>query len=524
MAKRTRWVLTVSSGILAALPWWGAPGALLLVCFLPLLLIEESLERDGLGVLGVLPYSFIFFLTWNLVATWWIARIHFAGGVSVIMLNSIIMCLVFLLYSRIRRTTGQGAAVLVILWMGFEFLHHRGDLSWPWLSLGNGLASGIRIIQWYEYTGSSGGSLWIMVVNAMLFGTIRHLAVNRNFRTLFPRIIMLLLTVVIPPSISLNLLRSNHENSGQTGFLILQTDLDPYEVKYSGISNNQRLEMLLELAGKNMEQGVSYIVSPETSLDSIWLSDPDDKLIEKVSGFMEKHPGRGMILGATTFKTVPDSARSFVTRRGEDGKFFDVYNSALLFFPGRPLVKYHKYYLANGVEQIPFQRIFGFARRMSVNLGGVTGSLKRGPGPRVIAPLADDLPAIGILICFESAYGEYSASMVRLGAELLVVMTNDGWFRNTGGYRQHLRLSRIRAVESRRSIVRSANSGISCHISQSGKITDRLEWQEEGALLVMADRNKRITFFTSSGDYIGRIALFLSGLLVLNFFVRKLIS
>lgn len=521
MGIKTRWILAVSAGIITALPWWGATGMLLLISFVPLLLIEESTAAKGDGPLSAFPFAAVFFLGWNLVASWWIARINLPGGMSVIIVNAAIMTLIFMLFAWIKKTTGGGVVILIILWTGFEFLHHRGDLSWPWLSLGNGLASDIMMVQWYEFTGVTGGTLWVLTVNAMVFEIVRHYNKYRTFRTQYLRILIILPVVVIPPLIALNLFNSYEGRSGSSGFLVVQTALDPYENKYSGISNSQRLEKLLRLAENNITPEVDYIITPETSIDSIWLSDAGDGLKKRVSGFLDRYRDKGLLLGATTFDYVKGHEKSYVTRTDEDGRLFDVYNSAVLFAAGEPISAYHKYYLANGVEQVPFQSITGWAGKFAINMGGVSGSLKKGPGPEVIRSPLDDSLIMGTIICFESAYGEHSASLVRKGAEILVVMTNDGWFRNTGAYMQHLRLSQIRAIETRRSVIRVANMGISCHISPAGKITEELDWQEEGTLFVKAGRSSQLTFYASAGDFIGRIALFFSILLILHHFIKR---
>jgi apolipoprotein N-acyltransferase len=523
MKNSTKWLLCISTGVVTALPWWGAPGILLFICFVPLMMVERSVRAEGGGVLSVLPYSFVFFLCWNLFATWWIARIHIAGGMSVIIINSAIMSMVFLLYSWIRKSTGRGGVILVILWLGFEFIHHRGDLSWPWLTLGNGLASDINLIQWYEYTGVAGGSLWVLSVNVIIFNVIRHYGISKDIRTQFMRVLVLFAAIIVPVAVSLVRVKTYAGSNREAGFLILQTNLDPYEDKYSGIGNSQRLDILLALAEENMREGVRYIVSPETSVDSFIISCPGDKMQEKVFGFLEKHPGTGFIIGATSIKPVTEAQRTIVTRIDSDGNLFDVFNSALFFFKDNPLIAYNKYYLANGVEQIPFQRILNLPQRLSIDLGGVSGSLKRGEGPGVVISPPDSL-ALGPLICFESAYGEYAASKVRKGAEIFILLTNDGWFKNTGAYRQHLQLARIRAVETRRSIIRSANYGISCYISPTGKVEAWLDWQEQGALFVNANTNSVKTFYASSGDFTGRTALFFSVLLILNMLVRKKIT
>jgi apolipoprotein N-acyltransferase len=519
--------MTVSGAAMASLPWWSQAWPFLLVCFIPLLLVEQDIRKESGGKFAVLPFAFGFFFLWNLLVTWWLARIHFAGGMTVIILNAAVMSAVFLLFSAVRKTTGGGVAVFVILWTAFEFLHHRGDLSWPWLSLGNGLAGNARIIQWYEYTGMTGGSLWVLMVNAMLFtGITGYPRFTRRRRailigTLVPA------TVILPLAVSLYQYNNYDIREGgpeKKSFLVLQPVIDPYAGNSGGISNMHRLEQLLGMAAEETGPDIDIIITPETSVDSVWIDDPGDAIILRISEFMNLYNPAIIIAGATTFHHVPPAGKSVTTRQDKHGRHYEVQNSALYFLSGKLQEAYHKYYLANGVEQVPFGRLSGALERLTVDLGGVSGSLKPGEGASVFSPVSDqygEYPVLGTLICFESSYGEYAGQMVGKGAEILLVISNDGWFKNTGAYRQHLRMSVIRAVETRRDIVRSANAGVSCHISGRGDITARLDWWQEGALIVHPAANDKMTFFVRSGDYTGRAALFFAFLVILNFIVRR---
>ena len=113
------------------------------------------------------------------------------------------------------------------------------------------------------------------------------------------------------------------------------------------------------------------------------------------------------------------------------------------------------------------------------------------------------------LICYESVYGDYVSYFTARGADILCVITNDGWWGDTPGYKQHRSFSRIRAIENRRSIARSANTGISCFIDQKGNVISELGWDERGVIEASLNRNKEITFFVRYGDVIGRISIFL---------------
>jgi apolipoprotein N-acyltransferase len=519
----TRLAMTVGGGLITALPWWDFPGILLLVSFIPLLLVEEDVQKKDEGLPAVLFYSFGFFITWNIIVTWWLARIHLIGGISVILLNSALMSLVFMLYSAIKKGTGSGAGILVILWTGFEYLHHSGDLSWPWLSLGNGLAVNAAAVQWYEYTGMTGGTLWVLLVNVMLLAVVKpgfwH---GKGKQATVFGVILPVILIALPYAVSLHIYRTWDPAAGRYSFLILQPVADPYGDKFSGRTNEQRLDQLLELARKNIYPGIDFIVTPETSVDSIWITDPGNEILGRFREFSSEYPGTGLIVGATTFSSVGCGEQSFTTRINESGELYEVQNSVVYFERGEYSGVYHKHHLANGVEQVPFQEFFSFLRWFSVDLEGVSGSMKAGPGAEVLVWPHHDSITMASLICFESSYGNYAAGMVVRGAEIIVVLSNDGWFRDTGAYRQHLRLSRIRAVETRRDIVRAANTGISCHITSRGDITGSLGWWEQGAVVVHAAANNEKTFYVRSGDFTGRAALFFSFLLILNLAVRKL--
>jgi apolipoprotein N-acyltransferase len=122
---------------------------------------------------------------------------------------------------------------------------------------------------------------------------------------------------------------------------------------------------------------------------------------------------------------------------------------------------------------------------------------------------------VAAVICYESIYGEFIGRFVRNGAELIFVITNDGWWGDTPGHRQHFSFSRLRAVETRRSIARSANTGISAFINQRGDVLQESEYWVPAVLKQSMNANSNITFYSMNGDYLARIASFISVMLLL---------
>ena len=132
---------------------------------------------------------------------------------------------------------------------------------------------------------------------------------------------------------------------------------------------------------------------------------------------------------------------------------------------------------------------------------------------------------IGCAICYESVYGEFCTGYVKKGARALTIITNDAWWGDTPGYKQHLSYASLRAIETRRDIARCGNTGISAFINQRGDVVSQSDWWERETLEGMVYLNNEKTFFVQNGDIAGRAAtlLFLLLLLVLvvRFIIRK---
>jgi apolipoprotein N-acyltransferase len=166
-----------------------------------------------------------------------------------------------------------------------------------------------------------------------------------------------------------------------------------------------------------------------------------------------------------------------------------------------------------GVENFPYksllQPILGDAM---IDLGG-TVSTKTTQTERSVFTNVKGV-SLAPIICYESVYGSYVSDYVTNGAQFLAIITNDAWWNNTQGHKQHLSLARLRAIENRKWIARSANTGISAIINPTGDIVQSLGYDKEGVLKGKVYPNDTITFYAKQGDYLARIAIFM-GLAVL---------
>jgi apolipoprotein N-acyltransferase len=169
---------------------------------------------------------------------------------------------------------------------------------------------------------------------------------------------------------------------------------------------------------------------------------------------------------------------------------------------------------------MPFQQYFSFLGKYVINLGGVSGGLASASGPTVFEGGSKE--KIGSVICFESAFGEYVANTVKQGANLIVVITNDGWWKDSPGVSQHFSYSRLRAIETRRSIARSANTGISGFIDQRGNVINKTIVNACVGITAKIRMNDAITFYVRYGDFPGRVSMLLSILILLYLLVDRL--
>ena len=269
---------------------------------------------------------------------------------------------------------------------------------------------------------------------------------------------------------------------------------------------------MLALAQPLVDTSTHYILGPETAItEDVWENEPENALsIIALRNFLANYPNTHFVSGISTYYLFdPDEKRSNTARPLYNNQgYYDAYNSAIQLDNSTHLQLYHKSKLVQGVEMIPFASIMKPLQKLTIELGGTIGGLGSQPEPETFRSV-DGTTQIAPVICYESIYGEYVVNYIRKGAGLIFIMTNDGWWKDTPGYQQHLAYARLRAIETRRSIARSANTGVSAFINQKGDIIKKTDWWEPAALSGQLDINEDLTFYVMYGDYLGRLASFL---------------
>lgn len=526
LKRYQRLLLSVFSGVLISLPWLHMGlGYFLLFAFVPLLFVEDYIyeNRAKYSSMKLFNLSYLGIFTFNVLAQWWISYATLFGAIAAMFINAFFTTIIFWLAHRVRRGLGTryGYISLVVFWLAFEYIHLNWELSWPWIMLGHGLAGNIHIVQWYEFTGALGGTFWILVSNILIFNVLKLFITKRKY---IIESLRTLSFIVIPIVISLILFYSYIEKENPRNIVVAQPNIDPYHDKFGGVSPKAQLDKLLELIAQKADENTDFIVGPETALvRNLWEEDlQETPEYNDIKEFLKSYPNAKFVVGLSSLRRykdgeeIPASARKF----SDADKYYDSYNTAMQVDSTDEIQLYHKSQLVIGVEKIPFPSIFG---SLALDLGGTVGSLGI-QKERTVFVSDNDTVGVAPVICYESVYGEFVGDYVKNGADLIFVITNDGWWEDTPGYRHHLSYSSLRAIETRRSIARSANTGISCFINQRGEILQATNWWTPDVIKGTINANSEMTFYTQNGDYIGRIASFLAAMILIVALVKRLMK
>lgn len=529
------WGLVLLFAILMSIPFL-VPHTGIIASFglIPLLCMDRV--ADMLEKKRVWIYHYSAFVLWNAMTTFWVCNATVGGGLFAIFANSLQMSIVFGLFRWSKRKF-KGVLpyiFLTVTWIAWERFYFDAEISWPWLVLGNSFARTTWAVQWYEITGALGGSLWIWACNLGLFGIMISLSDgswwNFNIKAKAAAVTGFLTLLILPFIVSAHIGKEYEDAMNAPEVLqtlIIQPNIDPYN-KFQALTQEQQNAMFLNQAAEKLSYRKNdttasplLLLAPETFTGDIIVGQYDrSRTWRRFTDFLKEYPDVNLLFGASSYDYIDSPMKpSHTARRIGERLWLESHNSALMTdWSGRTEI-FHKSKLVVAVEHTPYPAIFC---RIDDLLGGVMG---RCTGQDEISLLTvqategQNIP-IGCAVCYESVYGEYYTDYIRKGARAMTIITNDAWWGDTPGYRQHLSYASLRAIESRRAIARCANTGISAIISPSGKIVSETKWWEPAVLEGNIPLRDDITFFVAHGDITGRVCTFLFILLLLALTVR----
>lgn len=503
---RQKLLYILLSTVLLSVGWLGGSGLTLLVALVPLLCISASYGDSAKDWWRMAGWAALTFVLWNAATIWWVWIATPAGPITATIFSTFWNLVAFMLFHYVskRATKSVAYTILVASWIATEYCYISAEvLSFPWLTLGNGFSGDTWAVQWYEWTGVLGGSLWVLVSNIAIFEAWE----NRS-RAAF---VKASLAVVLPLITSLALYLFWQPVEQSVKIAVLQPNVDCYEEKFS---DNARWQM------QNIASLISevpadsrIVVLPETALPER-LDDDDVQRGVTVNAIAnqlrEAAPDAMAVVGATTIKRYAQGQPTSSTARRGNGFYYDFFNSAIAINGDSEADVHHKMRLVIGVEAMPFTNFLN----KFVDLGGITGQLGRNSKATVFE--REGVKA-GPAICYEGIYGDCFARFAREGAEVMLVMSNDGWWGDTPGHRRLFDYCRLRAIETRRAIARSANTGVSGFINSRGDVIQRLDWDERGVLNSEVEQRGEQTIYVRYGDWIGRLSWLLTLLGVLYY-------
>lgn len=546
------WILVLCSSVLLSMPFLCPHmGLVSLIGFVPLFAAEHIAGSRGKRHFWV--YYYMSFLLWNIFTTYWIYNATLPGMIAAVILNALQMAVIFRLFRWMKTLTKGFLPYLffIVAWLAWEHAYFAWDVSWPWLVLGNAFATSIKTVQWYEYTGALGGSLWVLLVNALIFRCMQLvLKKERSLLSISSVALLVIVPIIVSHIIFFTYQEKKYEPSvgdGSRSFTVLQPNIDPYTDKFSGLTQNQQNTILLQLAEEAVAAAadkrqaadtamspVNFIVAPETFVSRRPLIVEESPLLnpsfQRLFRYTcSKAGNNALVFGAVTEKYYDGYQPKYDGRRvvpptetarylsGAD-VWFDRSNTAIFIDSKGNYEFYNKSKLVVLVETTPYRKFFNLMSRFAIDLGGAIGSYAPQEEREVF--VTPDSVKIGTAICYESVYGDYYREYILKGAQVMSIITNDGWWGDTPGYHQHLSYASLRAIETRRSIARSANTGISALINQRGEVVAQTGWWKRAYLNGSLNLNDEITVFVQYGDITGRIATFLFYMLLLMAIAR----
>lgn len=482
---------------------------LIFIAFIPLLWIESR----GIRRRKFFGWVYIAMLVWNVAATWWVWNATGPGAIAAFLANSLLMCLPWIGFHWVKSRLGErpGYLSLIVFWLSFEYFHLQNwGLSWPWLTIGNAFAARPGWVQWYGFTGTSGGSLWVLIVNILLFRLLLSIMRKRNPPGMTAK--WASAALLIPIVLSLLLKPNREDRTPATNVVIIQPNIDPYEKITTG-SFDAQLHRLIRLSDSAIDDSTVLVVWPETALyeehgfEEARLK--QNYFLNPLWDFLRRHPRINLLTGIESYEVFNEKHSPTAAKLPNTDQYYESYNAAAIMDSSGPAAFYHKTRLVPGAETLPpFLRFLTpWFEKFGGTDQGYTGQDDRSP-----LNSTNHSYQIAPAVCYESIYGEFLSRYVRNGADLVAIITNDGWWGNTPGYHQHENYARLRAIETRRWVVRSANTGVSCVIDPSGEILESRPWATEAFIRRPVPAEEGMTFYVRYGDCISKIALILAAL------------
>jgi apolipoprotein N-acyltransferase len=396
-----------------------------------------------------------------------------------------------------RRSIELACLGAPFIWVTFEFGRaHLPEISFPWNLLGYSAASNLGLVQLTTITGIYGLSFLVASFNALLAWTSASNTLTRNKRIAYAAALtaILLISALTGPLLVPQAQARHFARAVQLNF----PELESFPADWFQAHAAELGEIV----------GISLAPAAEKPDLLIWPEAPapfsfQDSQFAKIASTLAIRFGHPFLAGAIEWKSPIDSSDE-----APHGSVVP-YNSALLFdSQGQRVFVYDKVHLVPFGEYEPFPLIHHVVASVSSEVGGfhkgsryVVGQLPRGN-------------TFGVFICYEAIYPGEARRFAARGAQLLINLSNDGWFGRSAAAEQHLRIARVRAVENRRWLVRSTNNGFTASVDPYGRMFKPLPPDVRAAADLPYDFRTDETLYTRFGDWFAWLCVLVSVILI----------
>ena len=399
------------------------------------------------------------------------------------------------------------AFFLAAAWVTHEWLRSLIFSGWGWNSLGTALHAQLALIQIAEFTGVAGLSFVVAFTNVILLATVRRFILETQVRPMKPHfdLTLTMAGIVGVMGFGLHCLKNPREGK-PLNVALVQPNIPRFE-KFSAEFAGKTFDKFTQLSRPALETSVrpDLVVWPESAMPGPVLGDEQSyRFVMDFSAAAKTD----LLLGTID----QDETRA--------------YNAALLVSDAGAHVQiYRKVHLVPFGEYIPGRHTIPFIARV---VGDQVPDDFAFGKEHTVFKLSNDKAKAAPLICFEDTIGDLTRQFVLAGSNLLVNVTNDGWFLRTAASRQHLANAVFRCVETRLSMVRAANTGVTCFINEFGKVTHTLVDETgsqftEGVLTgqVSVPSQQVPTFYVRHGELFAEICVGVTAVVLLFLAFRR---
>ncbi|MBR2961658.1 MAG: apolipoprotein N-acyltransferase, partial [Alistipes sp.] len=329
LSGRVCLAFSLVSALLLSCGWIGAGGFPLVVALVPLLMISANLDASWRSTLKMLGYATLTFVVWNIATIWWVWNATPIGPIAATIFSTWWSLLAFMLYHIVSKRVPNGVALVLFVaaWIAGEYIYMEAPaLSFPWLVLGNGFTADTWAVQWYEYTGVLGGSLWVLLLNVLALQSIRTMRkgvwLGTTFVFALPLIFSLVLYGINSPD------GERYQSRPSVKISAIQPNVDCYK-KFNSDSSWQQDNLMTLLGG--VPDSVQFVLMPETSLSTLLREGllPKEPIIERVANTLDKRGSDAMVIAGCETMRIYGQTPMTTTARNSGGVYFDIYNSAV---------------------------------------------------------------------------------------------------------------------------------------------------------------------------------------------------